>query len=395
MIQSEFSRSAIKLVETTAPLGLLIAGLLAIVILGHLSGAQAWNIVLTEMLIRVVVVAGIYMFVGNSGIISFGHIGFMCIGAYGAAWATVSPEWKEVMLVGLPLFLQGREYPFIIASIGGATLAACVALILGCAIMRLSGIAASIASFAFMAIVHSVYSNWDSVTAGTSSIIGIPTVVDAWIALAFAALAICAVFLYQRTRTCLLLRCSRDDEIAAQSSAISIFRVRLVAFVGSAFVVGLGGALQAHFLGILTTNIFYLDLTFITLAMLVVGGMRSLSGAVVGVVVVTGIVTLLRAGEAGLPFAQWTMKLPLGSQQIGLAVTIALVLVFRPTGITRGRDLSLPFSLSQTVRSASSARARLGEVKTPSMSAMLANKSAGVRHMTDPSIAPHEPNGQE
>jgi hypothetical protein len=89
------------------------------------------------------------------------------------------------------------------------------------------------------------------------------------------------------------------------------------------------------------------------------------------------------------------MKLPLGSQQIGLAVTMALVLVFRPTGITRGRELSLPFSLSQTVRSASSARARLGEVKTPSTSAMLANKSAGVRHMTDPSIAPHEPNGQE
>jgi hypothetical protein len=112
-------------------------------------------------------------------------------------------------------------------------------------------------------------------------------------------------------------------------------------------------------------------------------------------VVVTGIVTLLRAGEAGLPFAQWTMKLPLGSQQIGLGVMMALVLVFRPTGITRGRDLSLPFSLLQTVRSASSARARLGVVKTPSMFDMLANKSAGVRQMTDPSIAPHEPNGQE
>jgi branched-chain amino acid transport system permease protein len=341
MIQSKLGRG---LIDTSTP-GLLIVALLGIVILGQLSGVQAWNIVLTEMLIRVVVVVGIYMFVGNSGIISFGHIGFMCIGAYGAAWATVSPEWKEVMLVGLPTFLQGREYPFIVAVIGGATLAACVALILGCAIMRLSGIAASIASFAFMAIIHNVYSNWDSVTAGTSSIIGIPTVVDAWMALAFAALAIGGVFLYQRTPTCLLLRCTREDDIAAQSSAISIFRVRLLAFVGSAFVVGLGGALQAHFLGILSTNIFYLDLTFITLAMLVVGGMGSLSGAVVGVVVVTGIVTLLRAGEGGIHLAEGTIKLPLGSQEIGLGLMMALVLVFRPKGIIRGRDLSLPISL--------------------------------------------------
>ena len=108
--------------------------------------------------------------------------------------------------------------------------------------------------------------------------------------------------------------------------------------------------MQAHFLGILTTNIFYLDLTFITLAMLVVGGMGSLSGAVVGVVVVTGIVTLLRAGEAGLSFAQWTLKLPLGSQQIGLGVTMALVLgCSDPRVLPAAADLLPPFSLSQTV----------------------------------------------
>jgi hypothetical protein len=77
------------------------------------------------------------------------------------------------------------------------------------------------------------------------------------------------------------------------------------------------------------------------------------------------------------------MKLPLGSQQIGLGVTMALVLVFRPAGITRGRDLLLPFSLSQTVE------------KTPSISTMLANKSAGGWQMTDPSITPHEPKEQK
>ena len=89
----------------------------------------------------------------------------MCIGAYAAGWATCNPAWKQLMLTGLPVFLREEEYPFLLAVAGGGALAAVVALIVGFAIMRLSGIAASIATFAFLAIVNSVYSNWDSVTA--------------------------------------------------------------------------------------------------------------------------------------------------------------------------------------------------------------------------------------
>ena len=73
---------------------------------------------------------------------------------------------------------------------GAIVLPALVALLFGFAIMRLYGIAASIATFAFLIIVNSVYSNWDSVTAGVSSIIGIPTVVGPWTAFAFASAGI-------------------------------------------------------------------------------------------------------------------------------------------------------------------------------------------------------------
>lgn len=324
------------------PLIAILSGLSAIVVLGRVCGPPGTDIVLTEMLIRVVVVVGIYVFVGNSGIVSFGHIGLMCIGAYGAAWASVSPEWKEVMLTGLPSFLQNHQYPFAVASIGGAILAAGVGLVIGCAIMRLNGIAGSIASFAFLAIIHSVYSNWDSFTAGTSSLIGIPTVVTPWVAFAFASFTIIAAYLFERSRTCLMLRASREDEVAARSSAVSIFRVRLIAFVTSAFFVGLGGALQAHFLGILTAKMFYLDLTFVSLSMLVVGGTGSLSGATVGVVVVTAVVTLLRAGEAGFPSFSGTITLPAGSQEIGLGLVLALTLICRPRGIMGGHDFHVP-----------------------------------------------------
>ena len=66
---------------------LLALGLCAIIGVGALTGSEQVSFTLTEMLIRMIVVIGLYIFIGNSGIISFGHVGFMCIGAYAAAWA--------------------------------------------------------------------------------------------------------------------------------------------------------------------------------------------------------------------------------------------------------------------------------------------------------------------
>jgi len=320
----------------------LLSGLLAIVAIGATFGSDQLSYTLTEMLIRMTIVVGIYLFIGNSGIMSFGHIGFMCIGGYAAAWATVDPGWKQVMLTGLPVFLQQGEYPFPVAVLGAAVLAAAVALALGAAIMRLNGLAASISTFAFLAIVNSVYSNWDSWTAGTSSVIGIPTVVDPWVALIFVAVAIVATFAFQNSRYGLMLRASRDDEVAARSCSVSILRVRLIAFVCSAFLVGMAGAVYAHFLGVLTTDAFYLSLSFVTLSMLVVGGIGSLTGAVVGSLAVTLVVEILRAGERGVSLGDSHFGLPQGSQEIGLGVFMALILIFRPTGLTGSREIPWP-----------------------------------------------------
>src|ERR1700730_13782749 len=120
-----------------------LALVLIVAVVGQLGGDQT-RVTLTEMLIRMVVVIATYVFIGNSGILSFGHIGFMCIGAYAAAWATVDPTWKQMMLTGLPDFLQTNQYGFLPAVAGGGLLAAVVAWLLGSAIMRLSGIGGSI-----------------------------------------------------------------------------------------------------------------------------------------------------------------------------------------------------------------------------------------------------------
>jgi branched-chain amino acid transport system permease protein len=153
-----------------------------------------------------------------------------------------------------------------------------------------------------------------------------------------------AAFVFQRSRYGLMLKASRDDEVAAKASAVDIVKVRLIAFVASAFLVGMGGALYGHFLGVLTVDIFYMGLTFITLSMLVVGGIGSLFGAVVGVLAVTLVVEVLRAFEAGITVGSTKIALPQGAQEIGLGVIMVLILLFRPAGLTRAAKCRGPSS---------------------------------------------------
>jgi branched-chain amino acid transport system permease protein len=308
------------------------------------GGGQSQQIV-TEMMIRVVVVVGIYIFIGNSGILSFGHIGFMAIGAYAAAWFTCCtlPMVKPMYLPDLPEFLKTASYPLSVGIASAAILTGAVSLVVGLVLMRLSGIAASIATFALLAIVASVYTNWEGMTGGSSSISNIPVDVGPWTATLFAIRVVLVAFIHQISRFGLMLRATRDDAVAARSSGIRELKVRTVAFVISAMCVGVGGALYSSFLGILTVDTFYLSITFLTLAMLIVGGIGSLSGAVVGVLFVTAVTEAFRALENGVALnGDVLLQLPRGLQEVSLGIIMILVLILRPAGLMKGKEFSLP-----------------------------------------------------
>ncbi len=320
---------------------LLILLLAAMAFLAWSFGSGTLQRTVVEMLIRVVLVVGIWIFVGNSGIISFGHVGFMCLGAYAAAWLTIPPMLKQLTLSGLPTVILTSQFPFWPSALAAALLAAVFALIIGPILMRLAGIAASIATFAMLAVINTVYANWSSVTGGTSSIVGIPIRTDLWLALGAAAGAIVIAYVYAISRSGLALRAARDEAIAAQASGVNIERERLIAFVLSAFVCGVAGVLYAHFLGIVTPDAFFLGTTFIALAMLVVGGMYSLSGAVIGVVLISTIIQLLRWLERGVPLGDMTLAIPSGSQEIAIGLVMIVILVLRPAGLMGSRELTL------------------------------------------------------
>ena len=296
--------------------------------------------VATEALIRLIVVIGLYVFIGNSGIISFGHVSFMAIGAYGSALMTIPPTMKKIVL-DLPPFLTFLLIPVIPAALIAAAIATLFAFLIGIPLMRLSGISASMGTFAFLAIVYVVISNWKGVTGGQSALIGLPVYTNIWVALMYAMFALILAFAYQHSRYGVRLRASRENEVAALATGINVRRERLIAFVVSAFIVSYGGVLHAHFIGILSSGSFYLDITFITLAMLVIGGMNSLAGAVIGTIVVSTLGELLRLLEVGVDFGDLHLAAPHGLREVGLSFLMLLILLFRPQGLTGGKEFIL------------------------------------------------------
>src|SRR5215475_7112511 len=326
--------------QTVATPIILIVVLLVIAVLTYQFGSRAFNRTIIEMFITTMVVVGLYVFIGNAGLLSFGHITFMCLGAYMTAWLTIPPVMKSITLKGLPAWLLHTQLPMWFATPISGLFAALFALIVGRVIMRLSGIAASIATFGLLGVVNNVYSNWDSVTGGQGSIVGTPATMNVWIGWLGAAVAIATAYLYSISRSGLALRATRDEAVAASASGIDIVRERLIAFVISAFIIGLAGALYAHFLSIVNPGSFYLRTTFITLSMLVVGGMYSLSGAVAGVVVMSLLIEMFRDLEKGVNLGGLTLALPNGMQEIAIGIITIVILMYLPTGLTRNREFS-------------------------------------------------------
>ena len=170
---------------------------------------------------------------------------------------------------------------------------------------------------------------------------GLPAYVGLWTSGLWAMAAIFVAYVYQETRWAIALRASREDEVAARACGVRIVRQRLIAFVLGAFVCGVAGALFGHFLGTLRVESFYLDPTFLYIAMLVVGGMRSLTGAVVGTVSISLLTEILRLLEVGVfvPGTGVMLQTPAGLADVALAAIMLLIILFRPQGITGGREI--------------------------------------------------------
>jgi branched-chain amino acid transport system permease protein len=302
--------------------------------------ARETQIYFITALLAVTLVVAVYVFVGNSGVLSFGHISFVAVGAWGAGVLSVPVDEKSLIFPSLYGFLGDTTVDNVVSLAVAAGVGLVYAVVVGLPLMRLSGLAAGIATFAVLEITHNILRYWDRIGPGTNSFSSVPESTGLLQSAIGALIAIAVAFAYQSSRFGRQLRAVREDAAAARAAGIGVVRQRVWAFGLSGALAGLAGGLYVHFIPLSTEDV-YLDLTFITLAMLVIGGTGSLWGAVVGALAVSALDSFLAEAESGIGIAGTTLDLPSGSRLIVVGFLMALVLILRPSGITGGREFSL------------------------------------------------------
>ena len=296
----------------------------------------------TTALILMVMVIGLHVFSGNSGVVSFGSVAFAMIAAFTSALITIPADKKPSLFPDMPDFLNwlfSFTVPVPLGILISVAFTAVIALLVGVPLVRLSGLAAGIGTLAFLVVVQVVVTKWKAVTRGESTMVGVPKETTLWWALGAVVLVIAIAALYQVTRRGRRLIATREDDKAAMSIGISIPIERLWGWVASCSIAAFGGALYGHYIATFSAQTFSIALTFFIIAMLVIGGLGSLTGAVVGVIVVQVLAELLRTVETqGIgPIPQ--IDAP-GLTEMVLALILLLVLIARPAGITGGREIT-------------------------------------------------------
>jgi len=286
---------------------------------------------------------------GFTGVFSLGQIGFLAIGAYVSAVIDIPPMWKdEITLADLPPWLAKLDmsvYPpqvsLFIACMAAGLVAALVGLLVGAPLMRLSGHYVAVATMGFLIIVYTLVVNADGYTAGSRGLSQIPGWTNAWVAAAWCAFTIYAAWRLRNSAQGRAMIASRENLLAARGVGVNVLRTRLLAFVWGAFITGVAGALLGHQVGTIAPSQFYFQTTFVVITMVVLGGMGSISGAVVGAVIMTILPEYLRDVDTGLTIGSYTTPALYGLSQIILAVGFILVMIFRPTGLLGDRELGI------------------------------------------------------
>lgn len=311
----------------------LLLIIVTLIFAGHSPGLDQ---TLIMALINLIMVTGLYVFVGTSGVVSFGQVSFMAIGAYVCGMFTIPDIAKTVIIPNAPAIFQNTELSTTVAVLVGAAVAAGVALIVSVPLMRLSGIAASIGTLALLMIVYTFFANWQPGSSGGGNLTRVPTDVTVNSALIWAVVVILAAFVYQHSRFGLKLRAAREDEVAARSLGVRVQRERSIAFTLSALMFGIAGGLYGHSVGSFSADDFFLPITFLTLAMLIVGGQLSILGGLAGTAVLSLVSYVFDAWQNDDPAFGITLSVPAGTRDLVIAVAMLAILLLRPNGLVVG-----------------------------------------------------------
>ncbi|MGZ8631296.1 MAG: branched-chain amino acid ABC transporter ATP-binding protein/permease [Actinomycetota bacterium] len=307
----------------------LIGGMALVQAFGSSSSSRTY----VMFLVNVMLVLSIQVFIGNSGIVSFGHVAFMGIGAYTTALATIPEAVKDAQLPDLPSTLATTNLGLLPAIAASALVALVAAAIFGGAIIRMTESTMAMATLALLVVVHTFFQNATTFTRGSLGLAGIPVRTTIGVATAGAVVFLLLGRLYKESGPGLRLRATREDPLSSASVGTSVVRTRYGGWLLSAAMMGAAGSLWAQSVIAFNANQFYFAITFALLGMLVIGGRTSLTGAVAGAAIITFLTDTLARVEQGVAIGPWELPRVTGTVQFAIALLIIITLILRPEGI--------------------------------------------------------------
>lgn len=289
--------------------------------------------------VNLIMVIGLQIFMGNSNVANLAHPGFMGIGAYITAIFAAPAMIKQTLIPNAPFGIDEVQLGVVAAFLVAIGVTAFIALLTGIVLVRLSGIAATILTLAILVIIHGIFVHWVDLFRGTQAFYGIPKVAGIETMLVATAIAIVIARLFKDSRIGVQLRASATNMLAAEAMGVNIRALRLIAWVLGGAVCGVAGSLYAYYVGTVNARAFFFHAAFLTLAMHILGGMRSVTGAVVGVALISITMELIRLVESGPVILGVQLPELLGLSGLMLGVIIVLVMCLRSDGLMGGMEL--------------------------------------------------------
>lgn len=297
----------------------VLVGLIIAIIPSFIDFSRSTMTMLNMVIIYAIIALGFNVLLGYAGQISLGHAAFMGLGAYVSA---------NLVAMGLPFIWSLLLSGFIPMLTG---------LLLGLVALRLEGHYLAIATLGFGVTLQQIFKEWIDFTNGFSGMkTEYPEIFgfvfksrESYFILVMVIFILLALFAYNllKSKTGRALIAMRDSEHAAQAMGISLFKYKLIAFAISAFYAGIAGSLYIHLIRYTNPNDWGLELSLNLLAMVVIGGLATISGGIYGAAFIVLIPELIKE----IPLLENVKNV--SSILTGLA--LVLVIMFFPYGLAR------------------------------------------------------------
>ncbi len=292
-----------------------------------------------------VAAAAMNLVTGFTGLFSLGAAGFMAIGAYTTAVLTIplSARASVYYMNGIAPWLENLQVPVLVAMILGGLISAGFAALIGIPVLRLKSDYLAIATLGFAEIIRTVLAApmMDQITNGSYGLNNIPGFTNIFQPLILAAVCIAIMMLLLHSSYGRAFKAVRDDEVAAEAMGINLFRTKELSFVISSFFMGISGGMLALFMRSIDTKTFQITMTYNILLIVVLGGIGSITGSIIGAFLINGGQEWLRFLDE--PLTVGGVSIPLfrpGFRMVIYSIVLMVVVLFWRRGIMGDREFS-------------------------------------------------------